>query len=385
MDKNMRIKNGLVLKGQSNRFESADICISEGRISSFGAVGEPAGQEDFDAEGLYVIPGFIDTHNHGCVGVEFAAEDEDFEKARVWLAGQGITGVAPTVRAMPVEPIIGAEKNILREAGKTSKGARILGIHLEGPFVSYSRTGAMCPPERVCEPEALRRMAQSAQGMLKIMTLAPERENAAEVIKAAGELGVKISLGHSDASYGTAKAAIEAGASRATHTFNAMRPLYHRETGILGAVLTDDRVCCEMICDFVHLDEAAMDIVYRMKGAENITIISDSGYMTGLGDGEFKVGDYEQVRIVKDGVCRTEGGCIAGSCVSMLAGARNLLRMGVPLWEVSLMGSLNPAKALGVDHWLGSLEEGKAADMIVCDKELNIKAVFVDGRQVAVL
>ena len=358
MDKNMRIKNGLVLKGQSNRFESADICISEGRISSFGAVGEPAGQEDFDAEGLYVIPGFIDTHNHGCVGVEFAAEDEDFEKARVWLAGQGITGVAPTVRAMPVEPIIGAEKNILREAGKTSKGARILGIHLEGPFVSYSRTGAMCPPER---------------------------ENAAEVIKAAGELGVKISLGHSDASYGTAKAAIEAGASRATHTFNAMRPLYHRETGILGAVLTDDRVCCEMICDFVHLDEAAMDIVYRMKGAENITIISDSGYMTGLGDGEFKVGDYEQVRIVKNGVCRTEGGCIAGSCVSMLAGARNLLRMGVPLWEVSLMGSLNPAKALGVDPWLGSLEEGKAADMIVCDKELNIKAVFVDGRRVAIL
>lgn len=381
----MKIKNGLVLRGESNRFEPADIYISDGRISSFGAGETWAAGEEFDAEGLYVIPGFIDTHNHGCVGVEFAAEDEDFEKARVWLAGQGITGVAPTVRAMPVEATVAAERNILREAGKASQGARILGIHLEGPFVSRSRAGAMCPPDIACEPEALREMAKAAQGMLRIMTLAPERENAAEMIRTAGELGVHISLGHSEATYQTAMEAIEAGASRATHTFNAMRPLYHRETGILGAVLTDDRICCEMICDFIHLDEAAVRIVYRLKGAENITIVSDSGYMTGLGDGEYRIGDYGQLRIVKDGVCRTPEGRIAGSCVSMLAGARNLLRMGVPLEEVSVMGSLNPAKALGADDRTGSLEEGKAADMIVCDGELNIRAVFVAGKQVAVL
>lgn len=381
----MKIKNGLVLRGEGNRLEPGDICIAEGKISSFEAGEGPWSPEDFDAEGLYVIPGLIDTHNHGCVGVEFAAEDEDFEKARVWLAGQGITGVAPTVRAMPVESTIGAEKNVVREAGKASRGAKILGIHLEGPFVSHSRTGAMRPPDMACHPEALRRMAEGAEGMLKIMTFAPERENAAQVIKTAGEMGVKISLGHSDATYEITKAAIEAGASRATHVFNAMRPFYHRETGILGAVLTDDRVCCEMICDFVHLDEAAMEMVYRLKGAENITIISDSGFMTGLGDGEYRVGDYEQVRIVKDGVCRMEGGCIAGSCVSMLAGVRNLLRMGIPIEEVSLMGSLNPAKALGVESQVGSLEVGKAADMIVCDKDLNIKAVFVDGKQVALL
>ena len=379
----MIIKNGLVLKGENNCFEPTDICISEGKIASFGNAADALKtSEDFDAEGLYVIPGFIDTHNHGCVGVEFAAEDEDFEKARIWLAEQGITGVAPTVRALPVESCVAAEKNILREAGKASGGAKVLGIHLEGPFVSHSRCGAMCPPDIVCEPEALRRMAEAACGMLKIMTLSPERENAIEVIKAAGELGVKISLGHTDATYETAKAAIEAGASRATHIFNAMRPLSHRETGILGAALTDDRVTCEMICDFVHLDEAAMRMVYRLKGAEKITIISDSGYMTGLGDGEYKVGDHEQVRIVKNGVCRTLEGRIAGSCVSMLAGAKNLLRMGIPLEEVSLMGSLNPARALGAEASVGSLAEGKAADIVVCDGELNIKAVFVDGKRV---
>ncbi len=379
----MIIKNGLVLKGENNCFEPTDICISEGKIVSFGNAADTLKtSEDFDAEGLYVIPGFIDTHDHGCVGVEFAAEDEAFEKARVWLAEQGITGVAPTVRAMPMELTIAAEKNILREAGKASGGAKILGIHLEGPFVSHSRSGAMCPPDIVCESEALRRMAEEACGMLKIMTLSPERENAIEVIKAAEELGVKISLGHSDATYETAKAAIEAGASRATHIFNAMRPLSHRETGILGAVLTDDRVTCEMICDFVHLDEAVMRMVYRLKGAQKIAIISDSGYMTGLGDGEYRIGDYKQLRIVKDGVCRTPEGHIAGSCVSMLAGARNLLHMGVPLEEVSLMGSLNPARALGAEASVGSLAEGKAADIVVCDGELNIKAVFVDGKMV---
>lgn len=374
----MNIRNGWVLKGGDNRFHRTDLCISEGKICSLGEVRESS--EEFDAEGLYVIPGFIDTHDHGCVGVEFAAEDEDFEKARMWLAEQGITGVAPTVRSMPMEPTLAAERNIVREAGKRSGGAKILGIHLEGPFISSARSGAMTAPDMVCGPEALKKMAEAAEGMLRIMTLAPERENAASVIKTAGELGVKISLGHSTAEYEVAEAAVEAGASRATHVFNAMRPLSHRQTGILGAVLTDDRVTCEMICDFVHLDQAAVLLVYRLKGAERITIISDSGCMTGLGDGEYRVGDHGQLRIVKNGVCRTPEGTIAGSCVSMLAGVRNLLGMGISLEEVSLMASLNPARALGVEDKVGSIEEGKAADLIVCDKELNIRAVLIDGK-----
>ncbi len=376
----MNIRNGRILRGGDNQFISTDMTVEEGKIKAFGKAKESA--EDFDASGLYVIPGFIDTHDHGCVGVEFAAEDEDFEKARVWLARQGITGLAPTVRALPIKDCIAAEKNILREAKKPSKGARILGIHVEGPFVSQNRRGAMCPPDITCEPEALKEMAQAAEGMLKIMTMAPERENALEVIRAAGELGVKISLGHSEAEYETAEAAIEAGADRITHVFNAMRPLYHRHTGILGAALTDDRVTCEMICDFVHLDEAAVRLVYRLKGADRITIISDSGCMTGLGDGEYRVGDKGQLRIVKNGVCTTPEGTIAGSCVSMLAGAKNLLSMGIPLEEVSVMGSLNPAKALGAADLVGSLEEGKAADFVVCDDKLNIKAVFIDGKKI---
>lgn len=373
----MLIKNGLVLNGETNRFEQTDLLINDGIISSFEK-GEA--QEIFDAEGMYVISGFIDTHIHGCVGVEFASPDEDFTKARQWLASEGTTAFAATVRALPPERVISAEKNILREAKREVLGARIEGINLEGPFVSLQKSGVMNPPDICCKPETVKLFAEEAQGLLKIMTIAPERENACEAIKTATENGVNASIGHTDATYDQACNAIEAGATRATHIFNAMRPLSHRETGVLGAVLTDSRVNCEMICDFVHLDEATIRIVYGLKGYKNITLISDTGFMSGLGDGEYVVDGRK--RIVKDGVCRNAEGRIAGSCVSMLAGARNLLKMGFPLEEISVMASLNPARALGIEDKTGSVELGKYADLIVCDKELNIKAVFVKGKRI---
>lgn len=374
----MNIRNGWVLRGEDNRFVSAKLCVAEGKIAAFSAQG--GSEEDFDATGLYVIPGFIDTHNHGSVDVEFAEADEDFEKARRWLAAQGITGVAPTIRAMPLEEIEAAQRNVRREAGKASRGAKILGMHLEGPFISYHRSGAMVPPRIDCTPESVRRLAAAGGGLPMLMTMAPERENALAAIRAAKECGVAVSLGHSEATYEQCEEAIEAGAVRATHVFNAMKPLYHRETGILGAVLTDDRVTCETICDLVHLDAAILRLIYRQKGPDRITLISDSGRMSGLGDGEYMVGSG--LRTVKDGVCLNQEGRIAGSCVSMLAGAKNLLKLGIPLEEISLMGARNPARALGIEALTGSLEIGKAADIVVCDGKLDIKAVFVNGNRV---
>ncbi len=372
----MQIKNGIVLNGSNNRFERIDLRVANGKIYQFGVF--PVESGDYDAEGCFIIPGFIDTHIHGGVGVEFASPDESFGNARKWLAREGVTAFAATVRAMTPARTLLAEKNIVREYNKNaSAGAKLCGIHLEGPFVSTEKCGVMNPPKVECTPEALEQLAEAAEGLLKIMTFAPERENMEALLEKAMELGVNISLGHTNATYAQAMAAIEKGASRATHTFNAMRPFSHRETGVLGAVLSDDRVNCEMICDLVHLDEAAIKLVLKLKGVQNITLVSDTGFMSGLGDGEFVVDG--RTRTVKGGICRNEEGKIAGSCVSMLAGARNLLAMGIPLEKIAIMASLNPAKALGIDNSTGCIREGKFADLIVCDKDLNIKDVFVNG------
>lgn len=374
----MIIKNGNVLLGSTQTVEQTDLRIEQGTIVEIGC--DLSDRIEYDASGLLVIPGFIDTHIHGCVGVEFASPDEDFTKAREWLASEGVTAFAATVRALPPERVVAAERNILREVEREVNGATVAGINLEGPFVSSAKSGVMNPPDIECDPETVSLFAEEGKGMLKIMTLAPERENAWKAIKTATENGVNISIGHTDATYSQTIDAINAGATRATHVFNAMRPLSHRETGVLGAVLTDERVNCEMICDLVHLDESTIKMVYRLKGAENITLISDTGFMSGLGDGEYVVDGRK--RIVKDGVCRNESGRIAGSCVSMLAGAKNLLKMGVPLSDISLMASLNPAKALSISSVTGSISVGKQADIIVCDNELNIKAVFVKGKKI---
>ena len=372
----MKIINGTVLCGAENSFKKVNIDIQNQKIASLNT--DVVSDEVFDADGLYVIPGFVDTHIHGCVGDEFASADESFEKSRKWLASEGITAFAPTIRSLPPEDMIKAEENIVRQSKVDCLGAKICGINIEGPFVSKS--GVMVPPDITCEPSWIVEFAKAGEGMLKIMTLAPERENSTEVIKESVNQGVNVSIGHTDATYAMTMTAINAGALRATHAFNAMRPFSHRETGVLGAVLTDERVNCEMICDLVHLDEATIKVLYLTKGYKNLTLISDTGVMSGLGDGEFIVNGKK--RTVKDGICRNAEGRIAGSCFSMMYGARNLLKMGIPLEEISVMASLNPAKALDVADKIGSIEIGKYADLIVCDKELNIKAVFINGEKV---
>ncbi len=373
----MLIKNANILCGDTRRFSNTTLTVKNGKIAAFG---EQSDDDIFDADGGFVLPGMIDTHIHGFVGVEFASRDGAFTKAQQVLVKDGVTGFAATIRCLPFDEMLAAEENAVRRMNEPSVGAKVLGIHSEGPFVSTVRRGAMYPPDITCTVEAVGQMIDAGNGALKLMTIAPERENATEVIAFAAARGLTCAMGHTDATFEEATAAVDAGASRATHIFNAMRPLYHRETGILGAALTDDRVCCELIADFVHLDPAAVKLVYRAKGAERITLISDAGAHSGLPDGDYVVGG--KTRHVRDGVCRNDAGAIAGSCFSMLKGAQNLLSLGVPLEEIAVMASLNPAKALGVDDVTGSIDIGKAADLIVCDDQLHIKAVFVDGRRV---
>lgn len=368
----MIIKNGHVLSADFSHFEDRDLMIENGKICDHF----PSDATIVDAKGAYIIPGFIDTHIHGYKGVAFCEAKEDFSSAALALARQGTTGIAPAIRCLPQEQLLEAIRSNAQRTKKPGKGAKVYGVHSEAPFISKDKGGAMKAPDITCTVEAVGEMIAAGEGKLKIITIAPERENALDVI-AAFKDQVSFSLGHTLATYDEATAALSAGACRSTHTFNAMRSLYHRESGVLGAVLTDDRCTCEMIADFVHLDPPICKMIYKLKGADKITLISDTGEMGGLPDGEYPVDG--RIRIVKDGVCKNREGTIAGSCFTMQKGVQNLRKLGIPLPEISRMASSNPAKALGVEEITGSIAPGKCADLIFCDEMANISAVYVDG------
>ncbi|MEE0409373.1 MAG: amidohydrolase family protein, partial [Clostridia bacterium] len=197
-------------------------------------------------------------------------------------------------------------------------------------------------------------------------------------IRYAKSKGLVVSMGHTDSDYETATAAIDAGATQLTHTFNAMRPINHREPGILGAVFENDDVKCEVICDYIHLHPAIIKMIYKIKGADKINMISDSGTAAGLDISEFEVNGVK--RYIKDGVVRLADGTIAGSARTLLDGVKNLVSSGIPLEDVSKMASLNPAKTLGLDDEIGSISVGKFADLVVLDKDLNVCKTFINGK-----
>ena len=351
-----------------------DIELSDGLIKKIGKTEK----EGIDCTGKYAFPGFVDTHVHGAYGTEFASENEEFDKGLIKEAEKGITSVCATVRCLPLEDTHKAIRNIVKEYKRHPKGASLRGIHLEGPFVSPKYIGSMNPSWLSSpSPDEMKRLYDSSEGLLKIITIAPELDNAVETIKTAVSLGVKVSIGHSAADYDTACRAYEAGASQITHTFNAAVPFHHRAPGLLGFGLTEENVKCEAICDLVHLDKAAIKLIYLAKGDGKINMISDSGVFSGLGDGEYVIAGKK--RTVKNGVCTVEGGKIAGSCYTLHQGVKNLLNLGYPPVSVSRMASLNPSETLGIDGFTGSLEEGKRADIAVLDGKYDNVLTLVGG------
>lgn len=371
----MKLKNGSVL-GSDFVFRQTDLCFEDGKIIENQTDGEV-----FDASGMFVIPGFIDTHIHGAAGFRFSDENPDIDAISMYEASQGVTAIVATTASSDISSLIKQLSAIKKAAEAGTKGARIEGIHAEGPFLNKKYKGAMneeniiVPDEEICE-----KLIKVAGGYLKIITVAPETEKVSEAIKFFVSRGVVVSMGHTNATYDEAQAAVELGASQATHTFNAMRALAHREPGVVGVTLTNDNVKCEMICDFVHLHPAVVKLIYNAKGAGHINIISDTGHAAGAGLTEFMVDGV--MRYVKDGVVRLADGTIAGSAISLLGGVKNLYSLGIPLEEISRMASLNPARTLGIENRTGSLEVGKEADIVVLDKNFDVVMTIVKGKVV---
>lgn len=372
----MILSNGYVVCDDF-KLRKTDVKIENGKITEIDD--NLSGEDVRDFSGKYILPGFIDTHIHGACGARISDPECDLEKITSFEATEGVTSIAVTTSSVSVETLC-EQINFLKENKDKVYGAKIAGIHMEGPFLNTKCKGAM-NADYIIAPDikVLDKFLDAGGDLIKIMSIAPESENAEEFIKYAVKKGVIISTGHTYATFDEVQNAIEWGATQATHTFNAMRPYNHREPGVLGAVLLNDKVKCEMICDHVHLHPATLQIIYKLKGADKINIISDSGHAAGLDLKEFTVDGL--TRYVVDGVVRLKDGTIAGSAKTMADGVKNLILSGIPIEEVSKMASKNPAKTLSIYNETGSITVGKYADIAVLDKDYNVVTAFVNGKE----
>ncbi len=339
----------------------------------------PTGAEVIDARGGIISPGLVDVHCHGFMGWD--ASNGSLDQIRQMsrqAAKWGVTSWLPTTMTMPwpvLEQCFSAVREAVAGSAKPDwRGAQVLGCHAEGPFINVRRKGAQLG-SAVQRPdlEKLRPWAD----VIRLMTVAPEVEGALPFIRAASELGLTLSMGHTDATAEDARAGFDAGIDHATHTFNAMPPLSHRAPGAVGACLADDRVYCELIADTFHVDPLLFGIMGRQK-RDHLVLITDSIQVAHLPDG---VHDQSGQTVIVDGIrCRFPDGTIAGSCLTMDRAVRNFrAQTGLPLYEVVNMASLYPARSIGADEKKGSIEPGKDADILIADADFNIQRTFVRG------
>lgn len=332
-----------------------------------------------------IVPGFIDIHVHGGNGEDFMdASPEVLDKITSFHSTQGTTAMLATSMTAPKERL----DNVLAEVNRYRSGempyAQLEGVHLEGPFFSPKWPGAQ-NPEHIILPDVswLEAWEKQYPGLIRQVTLAPEREGALEVISWLREQRITAALGHTDATYEEVERAVEAGLHHAVHTFNAMTPLHHRLPGAAGAVLSDPRISAEVIADGIHVHPAAISILAQLKQHDDqLVLITDAMSAAGLDDGEYKIGDLPV--IVKHGEARLkDGGALAGSTLTMIRGFRYLVQeVGLSLNAASRAASLTPARLLGIDHRTGSLTQGKQADIVLLNAELDIEGVWVKGRRI---
>lgn len=362
------------------------LVVEDGKIVSVASRSQtetPAGPlVDFGDATL--APGFFDIHIHGGAGVDLMrAAPADLPRLGKFLASHGVTAYFPTTVAAPLDATCTALER-LADAIEVPRGdgepaARPLGIHLEGPFLSHKRRGVH-PPENLLEPtvEHFDRLWRAARGHVRVLTIAPELPGAIETIAEAARRNVCVSIGHSDAQLQAAQDGVNAGARHATHTFNAMRPLDHRDPGIIAEVLTDDRLTADIIADGIHVAPPVVELFLRAKGVERAVLITDAISATGMPDGHYQLGPIEVE--VKDGKC-TSGGSLAGSVLTMDRAVRNSMRFGHwSLRDAVRAATLNPACAAGMSARRGVLAEGADADFVVLSGAGEVLKTIVAGQ-----
>jgi len=357
--------------------EDAGTLSVEGRTIAENVRGEtPA----FDLPGHWIVPGFVDMHVHGGGGASFSAG----------TAEQALTVIGTHRRhgttTMVASTVTGELGDLAQQAGTLSELVEqgdLAGVHFEGPFISPERCGAHDPALlRDPDPTEVRKLIDAARGSARMMTLAPERPGGLESVRMLADSGVIAAVGHTDSTYEAAKEAVDAGATVATHLFNAMPGLSHRTPGPVAALLEDERVTVELINDGTHLHPAVLELAFGSAGAGRVAFITDAMGAAGMGDGRYPLGPLEVE--VRDGVARlAEGGSIAGSTLTLDHAFRRAVTVdGIPVEDAVRALSSNPARLLGVDDRTGSLEVGKYADLVVLDADFALMGVMRQGEWV---
>lgn len=379
----MLIKNTNLLDSYFG-FQTLDIRF-EDKIQEINVDITPnVGEEVIDAKGYYLIPGLIDIHTHGAMGFDTCDGNQDgyFESSKYYKQN-GVTSYLMTTMTLPPEELesIAAEVGVFIDSFKNNKehqnkGARPIGIYLEGPFISSEKIGAQNPKYvKIPDLNLLSSINVASKGHLKLVTIAAEALGAEEFIAKASEK-YTVSIAHSNANYEQSMKAIAKGVSNITHLYNAMPAFNHREPGVIGAAYDSD-VYTEIIVDGIHLHPAVVRATFKNKGKNRVILVSDSMSAAGMPEGEYQLGG--QKVFVKDGA-RLASGALAGSTASLIFCVQKAVEFGIPLEEAIMAATLNPAKLLGLDHKIGSLDIGLESDMVILDNNLNIVRTFVKGR-----
>jgi N-acetylglucosamine-6-phosphate deacetylase len=363
------------------------VVVEEGRITAVRARSTmelPSGNH-LDFPGCVLAPGLIDIHIHGGAGYDvMEAGTSELAVLEQSLLRSGVTAYVPTTVTAPMERLLAALDKLGRYISQQSSnnGVRALGIHLEGPFISHTKRGVHPTADLLTpSPGLLERFWQASHGTIRILTIAPELPGAIETIEHARKLGITVSLGHSNANAVETQSAIAAGAAHATHTFNAMRPLDHREPGILGVTLSDARLTADIIADGIHVAPAVVDLFIKAKGLENAILITDAISATGKPDGNYRLGAMEVT--VRDGRCEHEGK-LAGSVLTLDRAVRNVAAFaGIPMQAAIRLATLNPARRLALESYRGAVALGRIADLIVLTPGGEVAFAMAGGKAAA--
>ena len=366
----MIIKGGKVFQEDGSFLEQA-IYINDHRL-----VDKAEYQDDgevIDAEGLLVLPGLVDIHSHGAAGEDFSdGNPEGLKKILQYEKRCGITSYCPTSMTFPKERLRQIFASI--KGAQTEDGATVVGINMEGPFLDPAKKGAHVE-KWIAAPDVafVRELNQDADGLVRLVTLAPNMEGAEEFIKEMHE-EVCISLGHTAADYDCASRAMKLGAHHVTHLYNAMQPFGHRAPGLIGAAMDDPECMVELICDGYHIHPSAIRAAFRMFGPERVILISDSMRATGMENGTYELGGQEVT--VKDRKAVLKDGTLAGSATNLYGCMCKAVEFGIPLEQAIMAATANPARSIGIFDRVGSIRIGKQADLLLVSENLELKRVI---------